>query len=51
LYLGTDTGLVQSSKPLPKAEITLEGKMYFGGIEDQDAGFSGNIRHLYMCGR
>ena len=51
LYLGTDDGLVKSSKPLPKAEVTLEGDMYFGGLEDQEVGFNGNIRQVYMCGR
>ena len=51
LYLGTDTGLVKSSKPLPKAEITLQGDLLFGGIADQDLGFNGNIRQIYMCGR
>ncbi|XP_066932932.1 laminin subunit alpha-4-like [Clytia hemisphaerica] len=50
LYLGTDAGLVKSSKPLPKAEVTLEGDMFFGGLEDQEVGFNGNIRQLYMCG-
>ena len=51
LYLGTDVGLVKSSKPLPKAEIALNGDMNFGGVQDQGAGFNGNIRQVYMCGR